>query len=76
MTALRLPDRSDVLAAAARISDQVLKTPTLSRASFNESLGFEVVFKCENLQRTVSFKFRGASNAVGRLVDTLACADE
>ncbi|TNF88489.1 MAG: threonine/serine dehydratase [Gammaproteobacteria bacterium] len=76
MTALQLPDCSDVLAAAARISDRVLKTPTLSRASLNESLGFEVVFKCENLQRTGSFKFRGASNAVGRLVETLASADE
>ena len=76
MTAERLPDRSDVLAAAARISDRVLKTPTFNRASLNESLGFEVVFKCENLQRTGSFKFRGASNAVGRLVEALASADE
>ena len=62
------PDRGDVLAAAERISRLVLRTAVLSRASFNEDLGFEVFFKCENQQRTGSFKFRGASNAVSRLV--------
>jgi len=71
-----VPDRSAVLAAAERISDVVLKTPVLSRVSFNESLGFDVFFKCENLQRTGSFKFRGASNAVRRLVESLSAADE
>ncbi len=66
-----LPDRRDVLAAAARLKGLVLTTPVFSRASFNDSLGFEVFFKCENLQRTGSFKFRGASNAISRLVASL-----
>ena len=73
---MRLPDRDAVQAAAARISAVVLNTPILSRASFDESLGFEVLFKCENLQRTGSFKFRGASNAVACLMESLSEAGD
>ncbi len=68
---LELPDRRDVLAASERISRLVLRTPVLSRASFSETLGFEAFFKCENQQRTGSFKFRGASNSITRLVQSL-----
>lgn len=63
-----LPGRDDVLAAAARISARVLVTPLVSRASLNAELGFELFLKCENQQRTGSFKYRGATNAVTRLV--------
>ena len=73
---LELPDHSDVLAAAERLSGLVSNTPVFSRPSFNESLGFEVFFKCENLQRTGSFKFRGASNAVSRLIESLPAGGE
>lgn len=66
--AARVPDRSDVLAAAERISRLVLRTAVVSRDSFSADLGFEVFFKCENQQRTGSFKFRGACNAVARLM--------
>ena len=65
---IELPGRQQVLAAAERIAGRVLRTPLVSRQSLNEALGFELFFKCENLQRTGSFKFRGASNAVARLV--------
>ena len=41
----------------------------MTRESLNDTLGFEVFFKCENQQRTGSFKFRGASNAVARLAE-------
>jgi threonine dehydratase len=71
-----LAGRQEVLAAAERINAQVLRTPVASRESLNESLGFELFFKCENLQRTGSFKFRGASNAIARLVEQSAAADE
>jgi threonine dehydratase len=71
LSELALPARENVLAAAERIAPVVLETPVVSRSSLNESLGFEVFFKCENLQRTGSFKFRGASNAVARLVSSL-----
>ena len=55
---------ADVRAAADRIAPYVLKTPTLS----GESLaGPNVWLKAENLQRTGSFKVRGAVNAVLQL---------
>ncbi len=59
-----LPTLDDVRAAAARIAPFVHRTPLMSRASLSESLGCEVVFKCENLQRVGAFKARGACNAV------------
>ena len=55
---------ADIRAAADRIAPYVLKTPTLS----GESLaGAGVWLKAENLQRTGSFKVRGAVNAVLQL---------
>src|ERR1700730_15249686 len=55
---------ADIRAAADRIQPYVLKTPTLS----GESLGGPGVWlKAENLQRTGSFKVRGAVNAVLQL---------
>jgi len=55
---------ADIRAAADRIAPYVLKTPTLS----GESLGGPGVWlKAENLQRTCSFKVRGAVNAVLQL---------
>src|SRR5438309_10282950 len=55
---------ADVRAAADRIAPYVLKTPTLS----GEALaGPGVWLKAENLQRTGSFKVRGAVNAVLQL---------
>src|SRR3989441_12910385 len=57
---------ADVRAAADRIAPYVLKTPTLS----GEALaGPGVWLKAENLQRTGSFKVRGAVNAVLQLTD-------
>jgi threonine dehydratase len=55
---------ADIRAAADRIAPYVLKTPTVS----GESLaGTGVWLKAENLQRTNSFKVRGAVNAVLQL---------
>ena len=55
---------ADIRAAANRIAPYILKTPTLS----GESLaGPGVWLKAENLQRTNSFKVRGAVNAVLQL---------
>src|ERR1700738_5177029 len=55
---------ADVRAAAARIQPHVVKTPTLS----GEAVGGPGVWlKAENLQRTGSFKVRGAVNAVLQL---------
>jgi threonine dehydratase len=55
---------ADVRAAADRIAPYVLKTPILSGESV---AGPNVWLKAENLQRTGSFKVRGAVNAVLQL---------
>ena len=59
-----IPDIADIHLAQARIRSQVLRTPVLTSPSLNEYLGCSLYCKCENLQRTGAFKFRGASNAV------------
>ena len=55
---------SDVLEAASRISPHVHRTPVLTCATFDQWAGRSLFFKCENLQKTGSFKARGAANAV------------
>jgi threonine dehydratase len=51
----------DVEAAAERISGHVLRTPTLPSPGLSELLGLPVTVKLELLQRTGSFKARGAT---------------
>lgn len=46
------------------IKSLIHKTPVLTSQSVNSVIGGEVAFKCENFQKTGSFKMRGASNAV------------
>ncbi len=54
----------NVLDAAARIDGFAHKTPVLTSKSLNEfTPGRELFFKVEAMQRTGSFKFRGALNA-------------
>lgn len=54
----------DVLAAAARISPYVHRTPVATSATLQQETDAEVFFKCENLQKVGAFKARGALNAV------------
>ncbi len=61
---------ADILAAKQRITAGIRETPVLSEPLLNEMLGCELWLKCENLQRTGAFKFRGASNAIARLDET------
>lgn len=61
--------RIDSAEAMARIEPLIQRTPTLSSQSLNEAAGCELIFKCEHLQKTGSFKLRGASYAVSRLLD-------
>ncbi|MEM8552701.1 MAG: threonine/serine dehydratase [Pseudomonadota bacterium] len=66
--AVRLPiAMSDVNAAAARIKGQAVRTPLLSNSVLDEVTGGKVLFKPECLQRTGSFKFRGAYNRLAAL---------
>jgi threo-3-hydroxy-L-aspartate ammonia-lyase len=64
----RLPTYDDVVAAAERISGHAHRTPVLTSRTANSLLGSEVYFKCENLQRTGAFKFRGAFNSLARFI--------
>ncbi len=65
MTAL--PTYADVLAAAERLRGRVVHTPMLRHPLIDEIAGATVLIKPEPLQRTGSFKLRGATNAVLQL---------
>lgn len=58
--------------AAAAIADVVRPTPVLSSRGLSERFGGPVVLKAENLQRTGSFKLRGALAKVAALGDDAA----
>ena len=52
----------DVHAAARRLLHRIHRTPVVSCQSFDDATGYQVFFKCENLQRAGAFKIRGALN--------------
>ena len=62
-----IPGSADIHRAHQRIRDQVRLTPVVNEPDLDAALGCRLYCKCEHLQRTGSFKFRGASNAVLRL---------
>jgi len=66
---MEIPQYSDVEAAAGVISAEAVKTPLIQNNTLNEITGANVFIKPENLQRTGSFKFRGAYNAMAALSD-------
>lgn len=55
--------------AAARLRNVVHKTPLCSSRTFSEMSGAELYLKCENLQKTGSFKVRGAYNKIAKLAE-------
>lgn len=57
----------DVLAARDRIRGHVAVTPCALSPAFSELCGAQIHFKLENLQRTGSFKERGAANKLAQL---------
>lgn len=70
-TALRMITKADVLAARARISPHVHETPLLQSTRLGERAGgIRLHLKCECMQRTGSFKARGALNAMLQLSPT------
>jgi threonine dehydratase len=62
-----LPTHGDVETAARRIAGHARRTPVMTSRTVDEALAATVFFKCENFQRTGSFKFRGAFNALAAL---------
>ncbi|MCP4715711.1 MAG: pyridoxal-phosphate dependent enzyme, partial [Deltaproteobacteria bacterium] len=63
------PTLHDIEEAHQRISHCIHKTPVLSSSSINRMCHAEIFFKCENFQKSGSFKIRGATNAVLSLSD-------
>jgi threonine dehydratase len=57
----------DVIAAREVLSGVMLSTPLLQSRVLSERIGGPVYLKCENLQRTGSFKARGAYLRIARL---------
>jgi threonine dehydratase len=60
---------ADVRAAAARLEGVLHTTPVEVSRALSRHVGVDVVLKCENLQRTGSFKLRGAYNRIAVLSD-------
>lgn len=60
----RIPTQNDILNAYQKISNMIHRTPVMTSQTFNQLTGKNVYFKCENLQKTGSFKVRGALNGV------------
>lgn len=61
------PSYADLEAAANRLAPYAVCTPLLESPALNEAAGGRVLLKAETLQRTGSFKFRGAFNFVSQL---------
>ena len=64
---LTTPTAADVDAAAKRLAGVAIRTPLINSPVLDERLGARVFLKCETLQRTGSFKFRGAYNKISSI---------
>ena len=58
---------ADIEQAAKRIAQFAVVTPLLESRALNERVGGRVLIKAEMLQRTGSFKFRGATNRMAQM---------
>src|SRR5476651_1428121 len=64
------PTLEEFEATRAVVGRVIDRTPMESSRSLSEVLGSDVWLKCENLQRTGSYKIRGAYNRLVNLTDT------
>jgi len=60
---------ADVQRAAQVVQEHVHRTPIVTCSALNSKCGYQIFFKCENLQKVGAFKFRGAINALANLSD-------
>ncbi|MFQ5765539.1 MAG: threonine/serine dehydratase [Rhodospirillales bacterium] len=63
----KVPAAADVREAADRLAGHAVVTPVLESPILNERVGGRLLVKAEPLQRSGSFKFRGAFNRMSRL---------
>ena len=61
------PNLADIRAAHARVAPRIHRTPLLSATRLGARAGVRLFHKCESLQKTGSFKVRGALNNVSQL---------
>src|SRR5271154_1612992 len=66
-TPVLLPAVDDIDDAARRLAGVALRTPLLTSAALDAMTGGRVFLKAETLQRTGSFKFRGAYNKLASI---------
>src|SRR5215470_5508117 len=69
MASTEAPSWQTISEAHQRIAPRIHRTPVLRSATLDALTGARLFFKCENLQRTGSFKIRGATNAIFSLSD-------
>lgn len=62
-----LPEFRDIEEAARRLDGYAIKTPVIESRKLNALTGGRILIKAECLQRTGSFKFRGAWNCISQL---------
>jgi len=62
-----LPTFADIEDAAKRLAGNAVVTPLIEQPALNERIGGRVLLKAETLQRTGSFKFRGAFNRLSQI---------
>jgi threonine dehydratase len=63
----RVPELAQIRAAAERLAGRAVRTPLLESPVLNAKLGGRLLVKAEVLQRTGSFKFRGAFNRISQI---------
>ncbi len=61
---MSLPDKNKLIEVRERIENYIHRTPVLTSSTFDQKVGAEVFFKCENFQRMGAFKMRGAAYAM------------
>lgn len=66
---LAAPSWQEIAEAHVRIAPRIHRTPVLTSQTLNRISGAQLFFKCENLQKTGSFKIRGAANAILSLLE-------
>ena len=71
-TTFQAPSWDAIREAHTRIAPRIHRTPVLTSHSLNAIAGAQFFFKCDNFQKTGSFKIRGAANAILSLSDAEA----
>lgn len=64
ITLMEEPTLDTIREAAERIKPLVHRTPVFTSESINDISDAEIFFKCDNFQKSGSFKMRGAANAI------------